>query len=143
MEALLRRQNVPLRHATTTNANEAAQLYAQHALVLNIPLNQDLNHRLFEVMAAGVPQVIFGDRSLLGDNSPLANRPDLFWANSIGELEAVVEELFADPTRLRAIPIDKTALLGPQSTIERGPSSLIYVLDATGEQDEDMWLPDP
>ena len=35
--------------------------------------------------------MIFGDRSLLGDNSPLANRPDLFWANSIGELEAVVQ----------------------------------------------------
>ena len=76
VEVLLKRRQVPLRHATTTNADEAARLYAQHALVLNVPLNQDLNHRLFEVMAAGVPQVIFGDRNLLGDNSPMANRPD-------------------------------------------------------------------
>ena len=55
VEALLRRQEVPFRHATTSNAEEAAQLYAQHALVLNVPLNQDLNHRFFR-MAAGVPR---------------------------------------------------------------------------------------
>ena len=36
VEALIRRQQVPFRHATTPNADEAAQLYAQHALVLNI-----------------------------------------------------------------------------------------------------------
>ena len=101
VEALLQRQQVPFRHATTQNAEEAAQLYAQHALVLNVPLNQDLNHRLFEVMAAGVPQVIFGDRNLLGNNSRLANRPDLFWAQSIEDLEALVKQLFSEPTRLR------------------------------------------
>ena len=81
VEALIRRQQVPFRHTTTPNAEKAAQLYAQHALVLNVPLNQDLNHRLFEVMAAGVPQVIFGHPSLLGYNSPLTNRPDLLWVN--------------------------------------------------------------
>ena len=97
---------MPFRHTTTQNEEEAAQLYAQHALVLNVPLNHDLNHRLFEVMAAGVPQVIFGDRSLLGHNSPLINRPDLFWANSISELETLVQELFADPNKLRNIPVD-------------------------------------
>ena len=106
VEALLKRKLVQFRHATTQNSNDAAQLYAKHALVLNVPLNQDLNHRIFEVMAAGVPQVIFGDRKLLGDNNPLANRPDLFWANSIGELEALVQELFADPTRLQNIPVN-------------------------------------
>jgi hypothetical protein len=42
----------------------AATLYAQHALVLNGPLNHDLNHRLFEGMAAGAPQVVFGDPAL-------------------------------------------------------------------------------
>ena len=106
VEALLQRQQVPFRHATTRNADEAAQLYAQHALVLNVPLNQDLNHRLFEVMATGVPQVIFGDRNLLGENNALAKRPDLFWAKSIEELEALVQELFADPNKIRNIPID-------------------------------------
>ena len=106
VEALLRRQQVPLRHATTANADEAAQLYAQHALVLNVPLNQDLNHRLFEVMAAGVPQVIFGNRNLLGANSPLASRPDLFWANSIEELEKLVLRLFSDPNKLRSVPVE-------------------------------------
>ena len=89
--------NVPFRHTTTANAEEAARLYAQHGLVLNVPLNHDLNHRLFEVMAAGVPQVIFGHPSLLGDHSPLSNRPDLFWVQSIEELENVVEQLFSDP----------------------------------------------
>ena len=45
VQSLLRRQKIPFRHTTTQNAEEAAQLYSQHALVLNIPLNQDLNHR--------------------------------------------------------------------------------------------------
>ena len=106
VEVLLKRQKVPLRHATTANADEAALLYAQHALVLNVPLNQDLNHRLFEVMAAGVPQVVFGDRSLLGSGSPLAIRPDLFWTNSIEELEILVQRLFTDPNKLISIPVE-------------------------------------
>ena len=106
VEALHSRQKVPFRHATTANADEAARLYAQHALVLNVPLNQDLNHRLFEVMAAGVPQVIFGDRSLLGSGNPLAIRPDLFWANSIEELEILVQRLFTDPNKLINIPVE-------------------------------------
>ena len=50
--------------------------------------------------------MVFGDRSLLGDNNALATRPDLFWANSIEELEALVQELFADPNKLRNLPID-------------------------------------
>ena len=106
LEALHKRQQVPLRHTTTANSDEAARLYAQHALVLNVPLNQDLNHRLFEVMAAGVPQLIFGDRNLLGVSSTLANRPDLFWANSISELETLVKKLFADPNKLKSIPVE-------------------------------------
>ena len=75
VEGLLKRQQVPFRHTTTANAEEAARLYAQHALVLNVPLNHDLNHRLFEVMAAGVPQVIFGHPSLLGRSQPTAIVP--------------------------------------------------------------------
>lgn len=106
VEALLQRQKVPFRHSTTRNAEEAAHLYAQHTLVLNVPLNQDLNHRLFEVMAAGVPQVIFGHPSLLGDNKRLMNRPDLFWAQTLEELEALVKQLFSDPIRLRSIPVE-------------------------------------
>ena len=106
VEALLKRKQVPFRHTTTQNSEEAAQLYAQHALVLNVPLNQDLNHRLFEVMAAGVPQVIFGDRSLLGHNSALADRPDLFWVQSIEELEALVKQLFSDPIWLRTRSVE-------------------------------------
>ena len=110
VEALLRRQKVPFRHATTSNAEEAVQLYAKHALVLNVPLNQDLNHRLFEVMAAGVPQVIFGNRNLLGDNSPLSNRPDLFWARSIEGLENLVKKLLAEPNQLKSIPVEPPPL---------------------------------
>jgi hypothetical protein len=109
VEALLRRQQVPFRHATTPNAKEAARLYSQHALILNVPLNQDLNHRLFEVMAAGVPQVIFGHPSLLGDNSPLSKRPDLFWVQSIEELEELVKELFSDTIWLRTRSVEAPA----------------------------------
>ena len=103
---LLRRKLVPFRHAITRNAEEAAQLYARHALVLNVPMNNDLNHRIFEVMAAGVPQVIFGDRNLLGGKSPLANRPDLFWASSIEELETLMQKLFTEPNKLKSIPVE-------------------------------------
>lgn len=105
VEALLKRQNVPFRHTTTQSAEEAAQLYAQHALVLNVPLNHDLNHRLFEVMAAGAPQVVFGHPSLLGENSPFTKRPDLFWVQSIDELEALVKQLFSEANQLRAISV--------------------------------------
>ena len=88
------------------NSEEAAQQYANHALVLNIPLNQDLNHRLFEIMAAGVPQVIFGEPSLLGDNSTLGNREDLFWANSIEKLEELAQDLLAKHSRLQEITVN-------------------------------------
>ena len=105
VQSLLRRQKIPFRHTTTQNAEEAAQLYSQHALVLNIPLNQDLNHRLFEVMAAGRPQVIFGNPNLLGENSKLMNRPDLFWTQSIDDLERLVNQLFLKPNKLLNIPV--------------------------------------
>ena len=75
------------------------------AVVLNVPLNHDLNHRFFEVMAAGVPQVMFGDPGLVGEHRHQAERPDVFWASSIDELEALVLRLFAEPARLRAIPV--------------------------------------
>ena len=104
--ALASRQAIPFRHASTNTAAEAAALYAQYALVLNVPLNNDLNHRVFEVMAAGVPQVIVGDRSLLGDNSPLAQRPDLFWAKGLEELEILVQNLFSKPEKLLQIPVE-------------------------------------
>ncbi len=84
---------------------EAAAHYAQHALVLNVSLNHDLNHRFFEVMAAGVPQVVFGDPGLVGEHRHLAERLDVFWASTLDELEALVLRLFAEPERLRAIPV--------------------------------------
>jgi hypothetical protein len=103
--ALQARGRVPFSHATTSSPEEAAALYAQHALVLNVPLNHDLNHRFFEVMAAGVPQVVFGDSGLVGEHRQLAERPDVFWAASIESLEELVLELLAEPERLRAIPV--------------------------------------
>ena len=42
----------------------------------------------------------------LGHNSPLTNRPDLFWAQSIEELEALVKELFSEPTKLHTRYVD-------------------------------------
>jgi hypothetical protein len=103
--ALQARGRVPLRHATTSSPEEAAALYAQHALVLNVPLNHDLNHSFFEVMAAGVSQVVFGDPDLVGELRHLAERPDVFWASSIEQLEELVAGLLAEPERLRAIPV--------------------------------------
>jgi hypothetical protein len=100
------RGRVPFLHATTANASEAAALYASHGLVLNIPLNHDLNHRFFEVMAAGVPQVVFGNPALVGEHRALAERPDVFWASSLDELEELVLHLLADSAALRAIPVE-------------------------------------
>ncbi len=109
--ALHSRGQVPFRHTTTNTAEEAAELYAQHALVLNVPLNNDLNHRFFEVMAAGVPQVVFGDPGLVGDHRALAKRPDVFWASSIEELETLVLELFSNPEELKSIPVNPPGYL--------------------------------
>jgi hypothetical protein len=94
-----------LRHATTSSPEEAAALVAQHALVLNVPLNHGPGRRFFEVMAAGVPQVVFGDPGLVGEHRQLAERPGVFWASSLEQLEALVLQLLADPERLRAIPV--------------------------------------
>jgi len=100
------RGRLPFRHTITSSPEEAAALYAQHALVLNVPLNHDLNHRFFEVMAAGVPQLVFGDPGLVGEHRALAERPDVFWASSLDELEKLVMELFAEPEWLQAIPVE-------------------------------------
>lgn len=82
------RSLVPLGYATTTHAPEqAAGLCAQHAWVLHVPLNQDFNHRLFEVIAAGVPQVAFGEPGQFSPHRHLAFRPDVFWPSLIGKVE--------------------------------------------------------
>jgi len=96
---------VPLRHATTNSPEEAAALVAQHALVLNVLLSHGPGLRFFEVMAAGVPQVVYGDPSLVGEHRHLAERPDVFWASSIKQLEDLVLQLLAEPERLRCIPV--------------------------------------
>ena len=70
-----------------------------------VPLNHGQGRRFFEVMAAGVPQVVFGDPGLVGEHRHLAERPDVFWASSLEQLEALVLQLLADPERLRAIPV--------------------------------------
>ena len=105
------RGRLPFRHTITTNAEEASELYAQFALVLNVPLNNDLNHRFFEVMAVGVPQVVFSDPGLTGDNRALAERSDVFWTSSIEELEELVLRLFAEPNKLKRIPACPPAYL--------------------------------
>jgi len=63
-----------------------------------VPLNHDLNHRFFEVMAAGVPQVVYGDPSLVGEHRHLAKRPDVFWASSIEQLEDLVRSCWPSPS---------------------------------------------
>jgi len=104
--ALQQRARIPIVHTTTSTPEQAAELYAQHALVLNVPLNNDLNHRFFEVMAAGAPQVVFGDAGLVGEHRELALRPDVFWAKTIDELENLVLGLLAEPEALNIIPVE-------------------------------------
>ena len=83
--------------------------------MLNVPLNHDLNHRLFEVMAAGVPQILviaaFWDTTAHWPAAPICCGPTHRGARS------TKQKLLADPTRLEQSP-DKL-LLGPQSTPER------------------------
>ncbi|NDC36386.1 MAG: glycosyltransferase family 1 protein, partial [Synechococcaceae bacterium WB9_2_112] len=55
VEALQQRGRIPFLHCTTESPEQAAEVYAANALVLNIPLNNDLNHRFYEAMAAGAP----------------------------------------------------------------------------------------
>ena len=105
VQTLLKRRVVPFHHTTTTNAEEAAKLYAEHALVLNIPLNNDLNHRCFEIIAAGTPQLIFGNKDLAGNLHALTKRPDLMWVHSVEEIENLVQYLLTNPNHLHNIQV--------------------------------------
>lgn len=105
VDAVQARGKAPLRHVTTGSDDEATALYAQRALVVYVPLNNDLNQRFFEVMAAGVAQVVFGHSSLVREHRHLAERPDVFCASSIEQLEELLLELLAEPEHLRAIPV--------------------------------------
>ena len=58
------------------------------------------------MMAAEVPQIIFGHPGLLGNDSTLLNRRDLFWSRSIKELESIVNQLFIEPTKLLNITVN-------------------------------------
>ena len=100
---LISRSCIPFVHQTTASPEEAALLYAKHAIVLNIPLNHDLNHRVYEIMAAGAPQIIFGSPEILGDQECLALRSDLFWVSSINEIEKVTNHLLHDQSALENI----------------------------------------
>jgi len=99
VEALQRRGRIPFQHFTTATPEQAAAVYAAHALVLNIPLNNDLNHRFFEVMAAGAPQVVFAKSELVGPLQGLAHRGDLLWVDQLEPLEQLVLDLLAEPSR--------------------------------------------
>lgn len=104
VEALQRRAKVPFQHITTASADQAADVYAAHALVLNIPLNNDLNHRFFEVMAAGAPQLIFGGPALLGPLQQFAQRPDIHWVHDLDQLETVANHMLRNPA-LDQLPV--------------------------------------
>lgn len=125
VEALQQRGRIPFLHVTTETPEQAAEIYASNALVLNIPLNNDLNHRFFEVMAAGTPQVVFANQALLGPLKQFASRPDLFWVEQVEQLETLVLKLLSDPCleRLTVAPPPEPTLhqllrqcLAPPST---------------------------
>ena len=122
VKALISRSRVPFLHLTTSSSIEAASLYSQYALILNIPLNQDLNHRFFEVIAAGAPQIVFGSKDLLGNNATLTKRKDIFWASSIEEIESITLELFKKPQQLLDIFIEPPQYWELQALIKAGLS---------------------
>jgi len=93
VESLLSVPRLRFEHYQTTTPEEAAVIYANSALVLNVPLNNDLNHRIFECMASGAPQIILGNPELLGDQELLALRQDLIWVSSVEEVSAKAIEL--------------------------------------------------
>jgi len=49
--------------------------------------------------------VVLGKPSLVGEHHQLAERPDVFWASSLGEMEKLVLHLFIEPERLQAIQL--------------------------------------
>jgi len=105
VEALLQRGRIPFEHITTSSAQQAATVYAANALVLNVPLNNDFNHRFFEAAAAGAPQVVFASPALLGPLLPWAQgRPDWFWTEHLEDLEGLVLRLLEDPA-LEQLPV--------------------------------------
>lgn len=100
VESLLDRKKIPFFHSTTNTAEEAADLYSKYTLVLNIPLNNDLNHRFFEVIASGVPQIIFGAKELLGQIHHLKSLKGVYWAESIEKIEELVLFFLHNPEKL-------------------------------------------
>ncbi len=104
--SLIKRENIPFSHVTTSSSLEASVLYSKAALVLNIPLNNDLNHRFFEVMGADTPQIIFGDPSIYGPIRSYDHRPDIFWASSIEQVESITNELLSNKSYLNSIQVE-------------------------------------
>ena len=95
IKLLLKRKRIPFFHQSTKNAEEAADLYNQYSLVLNIPLNNDLNHRFFEIISANTAQIIYGSKALLGPLKYLDSIPGVYWSSSIEELEENVRFLLS------------------------------------------------
>ncbi len=114
VQELLERSRIPFFQTTTQTAEEAADLYNQSFLVLNVPLNNDLNHRFFEIMAAGSRQIIFADRHILGPHQDLCNRPDIFWVQTLHELETLVHELLGN-LQLPHLPVSPP----PEHTLDQ------------------------
>ncbi len=118
INSLIQRKRIAFKHCNTDNAKSAAEIYSQHALALNIPLNQDLNHRFFEIMSAGIPQIIFGTKKILGAHLSLAQREDIFWASSILEIEEIANSLLTNKQALMAIKVAPTPKISIQSLIK-------------------------
>ena len=109
VQSLLSRKRVPFAHFTTKTAAEASAIYAQSSLVLNVPLNNDLNHRFFEAMAAGAPQLVVGNpKKILGSHIKYLNRKDIIWAEDIESIERVANNFLSNqhlcPSALHAPP---------------------------------------
>jgi len=106
VESLLTIPHLRFEHYQTKTPEEASVIYANSALVLNVPLNNDLNHRIYECMASGAPQIVLGSPELLGDQELLALRQDLIWVSSIEEVvEKAVDLLDSQNKTLSSIDV--------------------------------------
>jgi len=95
VEELLRRKKIPFFHYTTDTPEESVDIYADYAIALNIPLNNDLNHRFFEIIGGGCPQIVLGSKEILGNIESYELRGDIFWVDSISQIEQVAEDLLS------------------------------------------------
>ncbi len=96
IDRLISNPSIKFEHLKTRSSEEAAYIYNKTGLSLNIPLNNDLNHRFFEIISAGGRQIILGEpNEILGPLVGLKNTPGVYWASNENELITIAMDLLS------------------------------------------------